>query len=951
MRVMPSRTLVGSLAIALLVAGPAPGCAHKDKAGTAELPRPSRNLVVPGDGFLKVYDNGLQLFVVPDPFTRLVEFDVRHRVGSREDPAGKGGMAHFVEHLMFQLPSDGAGSAKLMSTLPQHTLFFNAYTASDETHYMHTGTADELETYTKYTALRLGYDCDSVDENSFLREREVVRNEHRWRGQGVDVFVLDSITELAFPDGHPYRQKVLGEDKDLASITPKDACDFIRRYYTASQASVIVTGDVDPHDVLQLANEYLAPLPKVEAPARTPVPPASFAKQHAEIEAPVKKPTAIILFRMPKRFTPEYAASQAAIETMFLSVAFFVGQKGSESVVERFYPAFLGGKEASLFGVGVETKKARDLDRAVDEVLDAVTRGFAPKLKGKDHKSTYDSARQRARLAVLDAYATPLSRAIAFADYLEEGANPGFAGKELAALDDLTSERAQQIGRKLFAREGAMVVEVVPDGSKDKPKAERAAFDYQPKTEENLSIPDDIDPAEAHEPLPITDIAPPEGASVELDLENGMHVVLVQSSQMPVIDVQLIVSAGTLDSPSQPDLADMAARFYDVGDDRVAMNLMQSFDMAGGIYFGDAGALSTTFRSRGLAIYLDFIIAGLGERVVQGEYRDGALEGWKQNRKEQLKKQSQRQQAERLNVFNTALYGAGHPHVQAVITDAKKLKDIGLRDLDGFRRKHYRADGSAIIVTGGFDMDLALKYIEAYFGKPNLRDPKATWLDRGAKAARPKPPPPKPGATRTITEIDKERVQTDVTIAYPLAEAYGDDHAALAVLADMLNFEVSVVRMELGASYGVYGRLDTERPRIEVGGAIDSARGSEGLTAIRAAIQRLRDGRDFDRRFAFARRNVLREMINAQADPQLLAGQLAQAVRNGRSYDYFQELARRVATLTPAQVKAQIERVLVDSRAVTMIQGPADGVADILAKHEITGAKRLPDVVHEDEEE
>ena len=86
-------------------------CGAGAKRGSArpELPTPDRNLDkhLADVGHIKTFDNGLTLFVLPDPYTRLVQFDVRHHVGSREDPPGKAGMAHFVEHLMFQLPADG----------------------------------------------------------------------------------------------------------------------------------------------------------------------------------------------------------------------------------------------------------------------------------------------------------------------------------------------------------------------------------------------------------------------------------------------------------------------------------------------------------------------------------------------------------------------------------------------------------------------------------------------------------------------------------------------------------------------------------------------------------------------------------------------------------------------------------------------------------------------------
>ena len=200
-----------------------------------------------------------------------------------------------------------------------------------------------------------------------------------------------------------------------------------------------------------------------------------------------------------------------------------------------------------------------------------------------------------------------------------------------------------------------------------------------------------------------------------------------------------------------------------------------------------------------------------------------------------------------------------------------------------------------------------------------------------------------------MTAIDKKKAQTDVTIAYPLAEVYGDDHAALAVMAEMLNFKVSAVRHELGASYGVYAALDQSRPRIVIGGALDSRRSGEALAAIHAAIASLRSGEDFDRQFAFARRNVLSNLINAQGDPKLLASQLAQAIQNGRSYDYFRALARNVATLRPEQVAAVLDRVVRDERSVTLLEGPAEGIQRILDELSITGELSLPEVVHDED--
>ncbi|MEM9454381.1 MAG: insulinase family protein [Myxococcota bacterium] len=932
-----------------MLAALAGACANKTTgAQETELPKPSRDPQFPDEGFLKEFDNGLTLFVVPDPYTRLMQFDVRQQVGSREDPQGKAGMAHFVEHLMFQMPVDGPDSTKLMSDLPQHSLFFNAYTSADETHYIHTGTADELERYMKYTALRLNYDCDVVPESEFLRERDVVRNEHRWRGTGLGAFVYSQVLKTVFPPGHPYSRSLADIDRDLVSITPDDTCKFIKRYYTASQATVVVTGDIDPLDVLEMANKYLEPLPKFDAPPRNPVPRADIKGKTAEIKAPVKKPTAVILFPMPRRFSKDSAAAQAAQQMLLLATQVLTSMSETGSVVRNLEPTGFGGEEAFVFGVALETKKARELDQGIDAVLDAIRRGFAADVS-KDDIVEYQVARQQARLFVLGRISNIIGRSGAYADYLEPG-SPGFYGTELAAIDALTDEEAQRVGRRIFSRDRAMVIKVVPDGSEDTPAAERADFDYEPQDEEQLGLPDDIDPAEAHRPLPLEEIAPPEAQTMEYQLDNGMRVVLVQSSQVPVMDIQVIVGAGKADA-DHPELAEMATRLFGYRDDREARNLASFFAASGGLFNGNVGPRSSTYFSRGLSIYLDFLLAGVSERVVQAQYQTSSLENWKMGMAKRLKKQSTVQAIKRNNAFYNALYGQGHPYVREVISDRDKLRDISLRELEDFRSTHFRGANSAIIITGGFDMGLVVQYVEAYFGKPKLRDRKATWNEPKATPDRVVPPVPKPANIRWMTEVDKERVQTTVTIAYPLQAAYGDDHAALMILAAMLNERVSAVRLQLGASYGVYARLAVDRPRIELGGAIDSARAGEGSKAIREAIQAQLDGENFDRRFAFARREVLRNMMNAQADSELLAGRLAEAVRNGRSYDYFQELARRVAKLEPAQVKALGDRVLKSERSVTLVQGPTSGIKNVLEANEITGETKLPDVIHDEYED
>jgi zinc protease len=217
-------------------------------------------------------DNGMQVVVIPDRRAPVVTHSVWYRVGSADEAAGKSGLAHFLEHLMFK------GTAKFPfgefdKILERNGAQGNAFTTRDYTAYYQRIASDRLAIVMELEADRM-QNLVLNDEN-VLPELSVVREERRQRTDNDPVSLLAEQVEAAMFSAHPYGRPVIGWMSDVAKLTRQDAMDFYRANYTPANAVLIVAGDVTPSQVKSLAEKYYGPLVNTCIPkprSRTPEP-------------------------------------------------------------------------------------------------------------------------------------------------------------------------------------------------------------------------------------------------------------------------------------------------------------------------------------------------------------------------------------------------------------------------------------------------------------------------------------------------------------------------------------------------------------------------------------------------------------------------------------------------------------------------------------------------------
>ncbi|MGH1397912.1 MAG: M16 family metallopeptidase [Alphaproteobacteria bacterium] len=256
-----------------------------------------------------VLQNGMRVVVVPNYRAPVVTHMVWYKVGAAEERAGKSGIAHFLEHLLFK------GSTVIGSQEPLAAGEFsriirgmggndNAFTSQDYTAYFQSVPADALERVMRMEAGRMkGALFAQKDVES---ERKVILEERRQRTDNDPRGRFGEQMQAAAYVNHPYGTPVIGWYHEMEALSLEDAYGFYREYYAPNNATLIVAGDVAPQKVFDLAAEIYGTLPANDDLADTDawrvrtVSPKMHSETQVSLSHPaIREPVLQILYRVP----------------------------------------------------------------------------------------------------------------------------------------------------------------------------------------------------------------------------------------------------------------------------------------------------------------------------------------------------------------------------------------------------------------------------------------------------------------------------------------------------------------------------------------------------------------------------------------------------------------------------------------------------------------------------
>ena len=122
---------------------------------------------------------------------------------------------------------------------------------------------------------------------------------------------------MLYPEGHPYHWPVIGYMPDLTAASYEDVVNFFKTYYTPSNASLVVAGDIDPARTRQLVEKWFSDVKPGPAPKPMTIPGVALTGvQKKTITDRVQLPRLYLAWLTPRHFEPGDAALDVVADVL-----------------------------------------------------------------------------------------------------------------------------------------------------------------------------------------------------------------------------------------------------------------------------------------------------------------------------------------------------------------------------------------------------------------------------------------------------------------------------------------------------------------------------------------------------------------------------------------------------------------------------------------------------------
>jgi zinc protease len=408
--------------------------------------------------------NGLVVLLAEDHSAPIISYQTWFRVGSKNEETGYTGLAHLFEHMMFT-GTPRYKRDQFDAILQMNGATNNAFTTNDYTAFYENLPSSKLELVMDIEADRM-VNLQVTAEN-LKSEREVVKEERRYRVDNNPMGVLQEALQDTAYKVHPYKWPVIGYMKDIDHITLEKAQEFYKTYYAPNNAVLVIAGDFKTKNAKSLIEKYYGPLHSSVIPQKArPAEPLQTDARSRFISRDVQNMTYILAYHVP-------GAGQYETYALDLLASILGGGNSSRLYKRLVYTTQqatnVGAgnyslQDPSLLQIYVTLKPGQGLNEAEQFTYTEVWR---PRIQGVT-ESELSMAKKRVAKGYIDSLKTVFGKAESLAQNEVLFGNYEEMFKDFSRYEKVTVPEIKAVAEKYLLPKQSTLVVLIPKTKKTK---------------------------------------------------------------------------------------------------------------------------------------------------------------------------------------------------------------------------------------------------------------------------------------------------------------------------------------------------------------------------------------------------------------------------------------------------------------------------------------------------
>lgn len=850
-----------------------------------------------------VLDNGLRLIVHEDRKAPIVAVNIWYHVGSKNEKTGKTGFAHLFEHLMFNGSENyNKDYFKLMESIGATDL--NGTTNKDRTNYFQNVPVSALDQVLWLESDRMGHLLGVIDSARLDEQRGVVQNEKRQGENQPYAIAWEQTTKNSYPAGHPYSWTVIGSMEDLNAASLDDVKEWFKTYYGPNNAVLVIAGDIDANTAFEKVKKYFGAIPPSPPIAKHEAWIAKMREaKRQEAQDRVPQPRLQKTWNTPQWGTREMAHLQllSRILTDGKSSRLYKRLVYDDQVTTNVYTYVDDAEIGGQFYIQADAKP--------DVPMEKVEAAVNEELKKLVTTGVTAGELERAKIQYLAQFVKGAERIGGFggkSDILAEnevyGGSPDYYKKTQAWIQEAKPEDIKKVAADWLDATSVYTLAIKPY-----PEMKAATADVD------------------RSKLPSMDNAPEVKfpAAEKFTLSNGLPVMLVKRSSVPVVNIRLLVNAGySADQTSKPGVSMMAMNMLKEGTKtRTALKISDELADLGASLNTYANIDQSVLSMNALKANLDKSLDLFSDVLQNPMFPQKEIDRLKQEQLLNIKQEQAQPVLMGLRILPKLLYGENHAYGTPFTGSGyeETVRTITQADLKRYYGDWFAPNNATLLVVG----DITQAELKAKL-EPRL----AAWKSRQVpqKAIANAPMPEKP---RVIIVDKPDAIQSIVFAAQLAPTGSSSDWMNMDMMNRILGSEfTSRINMNLREDkHWSYGSgsflLDTKGQSMFLGYApVQTDKTKESIIELKKELEQyLKEKPATDEEFGKVQQNAVLQLPGGWETNGAVLSALEEQVKYNRGDDYWTNYASRVRNLTVKDVHAAAGKVIKPSQMVWIVVG------------------------------